>query len=58
MDEEGVSTSRIKPLLLANYSGLIKVSMDVTDLTHFIHGSVKNMMIKIESVVRLCPSEA
>lgn len=41
LDEEVVSASRSEPQILANYSFLIKESMDVTELSHFIHGSVK-----------------
>lgn len=55
---EGViSTSRSESQLLPNYSFPIKVSMVITQQTHFKHDSVKNMMIKIVSGVRLCSSE-
>jgi hypothetical protein len=41
LDEEVVSASRSEPQILANYSFPIKESMDVTELSHFTHGSVK-----------------
>jgi hypothetical protein len=40
-DEEVIPTSRIQQQLLPNYAFPIKVSMVITQLTHFKNDSVK-----------------